>query len=125
MRYKIVLVEDHRLMCDTCIFLINRSPDLEVCAAFEKAEDALPQVPLLQPDLVLCDVMLPGMSGIGLTEQLRTTAPELPVLLITGFENEHLRQHALDAGANGFLFKHQLFSTLLPTVRNLLAPRAA
>ena len=118
---RIVLVENHPVMRDTCRLLIDSNNHVEVCAAFATAEEALQQMPLLKPDLVLIDISLPGMSGIELSMRLRAIAPNLPLLLMTGHGDERYRQEATDAGATGLVFKHEGPVALLNAIDEMLA----
>jgi DNA-binding NarL/FixJ family response regulator len=120
MIHKIMIVEDHPVMRDTCSLVINRSQTLEVCAAVATAEEALQQVLHLEPDLILVDISLPGMSGIELTAHLNNSAPELPVLIMTGHGDARYQQDALSAGADGFIFKHDGPKALLNALHELL-----
>ncbi len=120
MNRKILLVENHPVMRDSCQLLVNSTKGIEVCAAFATAEEALQQVPILQPDLVLIDISLPGMSGIDFSIKMRKTRPLLPVLLMTGHGDERYRQEAINAGASGLVFKHEGPIALLTAIQVLL-----
>ncbi|MBI1294952.1 response regulator [bacterium] len=120
---RIMLVENHPVMRDTCRLLIDSNDHIEVCAAFATAEEALQQTPLLRPDLVLIDISLPGMSGIEFSMSVRAIAPDLPVLLMTGHGDERYRQEAADAGATGLVFKHEGPVALLSAIDEMLAIR--
>ena len=84
MPYRIFIVEDHRVMRDSLILYIGRTPWLEVCGAVASAEEALVQLPESGADLVLVDISLPGMNGIDLIKQLRRQLPALPCLILSG-----------------------------------------
>lgn len=118
---RIMLVENHPVMRETCQLLIDSNDHVEVCAAFATAEEALQQAPLLKPDLVLIDISLPGMSGIEFSMHVRAVAPNLPVLLMTGHGDERYRQEAADAGATGLVFKHEGPVALLNAIDEMLA----
>lgn len=117
---RLMLVENHPVMRDTCRLLVDSSEHVEVCAAFATAEEALQQVSMLKPDMVLIDISLPGMSGIDFSVRMRKIDPQLPVLLMTGHGDERYRQEALDAGATGLVFKHEGPAALLDAIYAVL-----
>lgn len=86
---RILIVDDD----ETCRFLYRyhfRSvSDVEIIGEFENAEEALVQIPILKPDVVIVDYTLPGMSGVKFAEWL-SQYPEIMVLLATGHDSEHL-----------------------------------
>jgi two-component SAPR family response regulator len=63
---------------------------IEVVGEFERAENALLQIPLLKPDVVITDYSLPGMSGIDFAKQVQGQYPEIKVLLVTCHDPEFL-----------------------------------
>jgi two-component system, NarL family, invasion response regulator UvrY len=63
-RTRVLIVDDHPMTRAGLVHLINHQPDLVVCAEAENAADALDAVEVLEPDLVLADITLPGKSGL-------------------------------------------------------------
>jgi DNA-binding NarL/FixJ family response regulator len=86
---RVVIIDDD----EACRFLYRHHfrgiSGIEIIGEFENAEEALVQIPVLKPDVVIVDYALPGMSGVKLTEQL-SRYPEIRVLLATGHNPEHL-----------------------------------
>jgi DNA-binding NarL/FixJ family response regulator len=89
MSRKIVIIDDD----DTSKFLYHyhfrQRPEIEIMAEFDNAEAALSQIPRLNPDAVIVDYTLPGMSGIEFAERLKQY-PEIKVLLVTGRDRDSL-----------------------------------
>jgi adenylate cyclase len=85
-------------------------------------EEALAYMELVTPDLVLMDLMLPGISGQDVTERIKadTTKPFIPVILVTAKNDQRAKVTALDAGADDFLIKPVEFAELLARVRAML-----
>lgn len=122
--YRVFLVEDHPAMRAAYADLIALEPGLDLCGEAETAEDALVALDSAPCDLVVTDVRLPGMDGIALTERLRHAYPGLPVLVVSGHQDDVYVRRALDAGAVAFLPKRDLSRTLAGAVRDALgAPR--
>lgn len=118
---KIFIVEDHALIRSGYIALIKRTSDLEVCGQAVSAEEALIQIPLCTPDIVIVDVSLPGMSGVELVRQLKREQPQLPTLIISGHEESIFVQGVLAAGAQGYVMKDQAPQMLIEAVYTVLA----
>lgn len=95
--------------------------DLAVIGEAVSAEDALAQLGALEPDLVLSDFVLPGVSGAALARQLSETRPALRCVIVSADDNPIYQQAALDAGALDFVPKEDL-DRLLRVVGHALAP---
>ena len=79
-------------------------------------EDALEKVNLLEPDVVLVDIRMPGMSGIEVTKRIMAARPETAVILLTMYDSEVYVAQALRAGAAGYLLKDSSRELLLRTI---------
>ncbi len=102
----IFIVEDHPLMREMLNeFLPVHAPDLEVCGAAGRGEEALECFEAAAADLALIDVALPGMTGIDLVEKLQARRPGLPCLMYSGHGEIAYVERALAAGARGYLLK--------------------
>jgi CheY-like chemotaxis protein len=89
------------------------------------AEQALALLDGQEPDLVLTDLRLPGLSGLDLLRHVRERYPQVPVVLVTGYGDEETRQAARTHGAHALLTKPVFREELLKAVRSALASRAA
>jgi DNA-binding NarL/FixJ family response regulator len=101
--------------------LLAEDPDLEVVGWARQSAEAVRQAAGLQPDLVLMEVALPGVSGYRTVAQLKGLRSRPLVLLMTADRRRSARLAAILAGADGCLRKTQLGRRLLPVVRELLA----
>ena len=117
---QIFIVEDHRMMREAYQLLLEMEPDMEVCGSASSAEDALTTLEETNPDLVLVDVSLPGMSGIELVEKLHASRPQLPTLIISGHDEMVYADQARRAGAKGYLDKKGLSHIMLDAIRHVL-----
>lgn len=105
MSLRIALADDQALVREGLKALLRDLPGLEVVIEADSGEALLAGIEDGQPDLVLSDIRMPGLDGIALTRQLATRYPDLPVLLLTTFDDTELMLEAADAGARGFLLK--------------------
>jgi DNA-binding NarL/FixJ family response regulator len=102
---KIVLVEDQPEVSESWSRLINSFPDFECVRTCISGEEALREIPPLQPDVVLMDIFLPRMSGIECTAQLKALLPNTQIIILTAMNDRELVFLALEAGADGYLLK--------------------
>jgi len=104
--------------------------DMELVGEAGSGEEALRLCPELRPDVVLMDLVMPGLGGIGATRQIRRTCPATQVIALTSFKEQALIQGALEAGAIGYLLKDVSADDLAEAIgaaragRPTLAPEA-
>jgi DNA-binding NtrC family response regulator len=99
-----VLVVDDETVVRDAVRLILGSEGWNVAQAGD-ANAALAHEALATCRLILCDMMLPGQSGLDLVREMRQRRPEVPIVLITGYATAENASRAIDAGATGFLAK--------------------
>jgi DNA-binding NarL/FixJ family response regulator len=85
------------------------------------AEEALANIPLKNPDVVLMDIFLPRMSGIECIVRLKAIMPEIQIVILTAMDNQELLFTALEAGADGYLLKRTKSSDLRKALLDVLA----
>ena len=105
MTHTIYIVDDNVSVREALIMLIEEEPDLAICGAADTAVDALEVILRMQPDLVLTDYSLPGMSGVELIERLGILKPEQRVAMLSAHVERAYADQALSAGAAGYLLK--------------------
>jgi DNA-binding NarL/FixJ family response regulator len=106
MRINVAIVEDDREVRENWVKVLNAHPKLKCLAASESGEDALRKFPECQPDVVLMDINLPGMSGIQCTALLKERLPKTQILMVTVYSNNNSVFEALQAGASGYILKN-------------------
>jgi DNA-binding response OmpR family regulator len=114
---RILLVDDETLITDSLSYSLRRE-GFEVKAAADAAQ-ALQEVEEFQPDLVVLDIMLPGMSGLEFCRSLRTRSA-IPVIMLTARSEEIDRVLGLEVGADDYLAKPFSFRELLARIRAIL-----
>ena len=115
----VYIVEDHPVMREGYESLIRLEADLSLCGAAPTAEDALLQIESLRPDVIVLDLQLPGTSGVELIK--RIAALELPsrILVVSAHEEELYGDRALQAGAHGYLMKHESSRYVVEAIRQV------
>ena len=126
----VVLVDDEQALRRGIRFILEGAPDIEVVAEASNGRDGVARVTDLRPDVVLMDIRMPVMDGIEAAGQLRASAPDIPVVMLTAFDTDAFIVDALRAGAMGFLLKTIEPEGLVSAVRaaatgqQLLSPQA-
>jgi DNA-binding NarL/FixJ family response regulator len=121
MRIKVAIVEDSRGTRESLTELLGRSPTLRCVGAHANGEEALRDIPGEQPDVVLMDINLPGMSGIECVGRLRDRLPKTQVLMLTTYEETDLIFDSLRNGASGYLLKNMPPAELIQAVEQVHA----
>ena len=102
----VLIVDDQQLLRRGLRMLLSTQPQIEVWGEADSGEQALALLASGQPDVVLSDArMPPGMSGMELTRRISASYPDLPVLILTTFDDQDVVVKAMQAGACGFLLK--------------------
>ena len=116
----IVIIEDERDLREGLRSLINLTPNFKCIGDYRSMEEALRQIYLLKPDLVLTDIGLPLMNGIDGTKILREKFPELPIIVLTVHDENDKIFQALCAGANGYLLKNTPPNSIIDAINDVM-----
>jgi DNA-binding NarL/FixJ family response regulator len=114
---KAAIVEDQREIREALAALVNGTPGYRCTGSFRSMEEALDRIRFDVPDVVFCDIGLPGMSGIEGIRILRERHPSLLLLMLTIYEDDERIFDALCAGASGYLLKRTPPARLLESLR--------
>jgi NarL family two-component system response regulator LiaR len=121
---RVLLVDDHAVVRSGLAAFLLAYDDLELVGEAGSGEEALQQCARQQPDVVLMDLMMPGMNGVMTTRHLRSHHPHVQVIALTSFPEEDLVQGALRAGAISYLLKNVSADELAAAIRAAHAGRA-
>jgi DNA-binding NarL/FixJ family response regulator len=117
----IVIVEDETLVRQGLVELLGLDPRFRVVAEAANGDEALRVIAESKPDLVLMDVRLPGLSGPEVIEGLQAQGIQIPVILITTFDDDEALIRGMRAGARGYLRKDISLSDLTRSIDAVLA----
>jgi DNA-binding NarL/FixJ family response regulator len=112
------LVEDDAGVRDSLVRLIKQSKEFRFLACYPDGEAALREVPQRPPDVLLMDINLPGLDGIGCVQRLHVVLPTLRIVMLTVYENPERIFNALAAGAVGYLLKQRPGADVLEAIRD-------
>ncbi|NLD98710.1 MAG: response regulator, partial [Fibrobacter sp.] len=99
----VMVIEDQEDMQALYKILIRRIKGAELVAQIMDAEDALPALQKIHPDLSIIDITLPGKNGIELAKESHELYPQMKILIATGHDPEAYYEDAIKAGANDFI----------------------
>lgn len=115
---RVVIVDDHFMVRDGLKLFVDLTPGMECVGLAAGGQEALQLCRELQPDVVLMDLLMPGMDGIKATEALHQELPQIHVVALTSFAELDLIQRALRAGATGYLLKNATMTQLADAIRS-------
>lgn len=117
---RILLVDDHPIVRQGLEEMINHEKDLMVCGTAEDLHQALEQINVLKPDLVVVDISLKGSNGIELLKNIKVRYPKLLVLMLSMHDESLYAVRALRAGASGYVMKQEATERVLVAIRQVL-----
>ena len=123
MSIRVFIVDDHALVRTGFRLILGSEPDIEVVGEADSAEQALPQIRKLKPDVVLCDLHLPGLSGLEVTERVVRGEYGSRVIVVSVLEDGPMPRRLLEAGAFGYVGKACDAVELLKAVRDVARGR--
>lgn len=118
---RVLIADDDDLMRAGLVELLSWDSGIEVVGEASTGRQAVQRARQLAPDVILMDVRMPDLDGIGATRELSTAAPETKILILTTFEDDDYIFGALRAGASGFLLKRTRPEELLAAVHTIAA----
>lgn len=114
---KLVLADNHRLFIDGLRNLLSGETDMEIVDFAFDGKELLSLLTLLQPDIILLDINMPGLDGFETSKRIKTSFPDIRIILLTSYDNELFFKKAKDIGVNGYLLKDCNKEELLKCIR--------
>ncbi|MER5865990.1 response regulator transcription factor [Kitasatospora sp. NPDC002040] len=121
----VLVVDDQQLVRMGLRMLFEQAPDIEILGEADNGAEGVRLAGLLQPDVVLMDLRMPGTDGITATRRILAARPDARVVALTTFDDDDHLYPALEAGACGFLVKDTPPPELLDAVRRTAEGEAA
>jgi DNA-binding NarL/FixJ family response regulator len=116
---RVFIVDDHALVRTGYRLILSGERDMEVVGEAATGEEALPQLRKLKPDVVLCDLHLPGISGLDVTERIARSTLETRVVIVSIQEDGPMPRRLIEAGACGYVGKACDAEELLRAIREV------
>lgn len=116
---KVAIYEDNIGLRDILSTIIRESENFELAGEFGHCLDVVNNTKVYQPDVILMDIDMPGMSGIEGVREVKIHFPEVQVIMNTVFDDDDRIFRALKAGATGYLLKKSSLSTLISSINEV------
>lgn len=116
---RILIADDNQFVRRGIVALLAQHEGWEVCGEASDSAETIVRVNVLQPDLVLLDLSMPGGNGLEITRALKQRVPETKILIFTQRDPKQILPRALEFGANGCVDKGRLAVDLIAAIRSL------
>ncbi len=121
MKKRILLADDHAILRSGLRLMLAAYEELEIVGETSTGTETLAQTEALQPDLILLDLSMPGISGLDILPVLRKSAPGVKILVLTMHDDKHYLQQALRSGASGYVLKKAADTELITAIQAVLS----
>lgn len=115
---RVMLVDDHDMVRRGMSVFLQALPDMELVGEAADGEEALALIAEARPDVILMDVLMPGMGGIEATRRIKVAYPSVQILMLSSSKEEEAIKAALQAGAIGYVLKNISIEEMAQALRN-------
>ena len=116
---RILIADDHAIVREGIVYLASSRKDLEVVGEAEDGQQAVELAKKLKPDVIILDIVMPGMDGIRAADAICRENPEARILVMTSFAEEEKVFAAIKAGALGYVLKDSSPQALVQAIRDV------
>jgi DNA-binding NarL/FixJ family response regulator len=117
---RVLIVDDHPVVRRGLVSMINQEPDMETCAEAEDFHQGLEAIKNHQPDLAIIDLSLKDIGGLELVKQVKVLYPEMPMLVLSMYDETLYCERVLRAGASGYIMKQEGTAKLIVAIRTVM-----
>ena len=114
---RVLLADDHEMLREGLRALLERTADIQVIALASNGQEALDMAMRLRPHVAVIDVSMSPINGIEAARKIRTHCPQTQVLMLSMYRNPEHIQHAIQAGALGYVLKDEAGTILASAIR--------
>jgi len=116
---KVLIADDHPIFRDGLRRLIEDSPNIEVVGEASSSQEVIDAATRLRPQVVVCDVRMPGRGAIETIQELKRLLPDVAILMLTGQPEDHYALRCLKEGAAGYMTKGSATDQLIDAIRKV------
>lgn len=120
MKLSVLIYEDNPLLRESVSTMIQSNRELKLVGAFENVLNVESEVKLYKPDFILMDIDMPGMNGIEAVQVIRKFNAQVPIVMLTVFDDNSHVFEALQSGASGYLLKKHISTKLFESIQEVL-----
>ncbi len=114
---RVLITDDHTILREGLISLLEKHADVEVVGQAENAEQCLVKAEALLPDVIVMDIKMTGASGIDACMRIKSDHPEMKVIILSMYDDFEYVDRALRAGADGYLLKRDIGADLADAIQ--------
>jgi DNA-binding NarL/FixJ family response regulator len=118
---RIFIADDQRMFSQGIMALLETEKDFVFVGSSINGNEAYEQIVVLNPSICLLDINMPEMDGISLSTKLKSVLPNLPILILTTYDNPQFIRNLLAIGVNGYLVKNAPKSELIAAIRSVVS----
>jgi DNA-binding NarL/FixJ family response regulator len=120
-KHSVLIVEDHSIVRMGLSTLISQLDDISLCSEAESGEEALEFLKKNKPDIVIVDISLRDMNGIDLIKYIKRINADIPILVLSVFDETFYAERAFAAGAIGYIMKQEASEVIIKAIRTVLS----
>ncbi|AET69488.1 response regulator containing a CheY-like receiver domain and an HTH DNA-binding domain [Desulfosporosinus orientis DSM 765] len=117
MSIKVFLADDHKILRESLIILLQQEKDIEVVGEAADGQQAIQEILRLKPDIAILDISLPRLNGLEVAARLKKEDPALKLIILTMHKNEDFVARAYQLEVNGYVLKENALEELLKSIR--------
>ncbi|MGQ9612178.1 response regulator transcription factor [Chloroflexus sp.] len=114
---RVFIVDDHPIVREGLRSLISHQPDMILVGEADGGDKVSSLVTTLNPDVLVIDLRMPGLDGLGVLREVQSLTPVPSCLVLSSYNEPNYVIAAIEAGARGFLLKHSAYTTILDAIR--------
>jgi DNA-binding NarL/FixJ family response regulator len=120
-KHSVLIVEDHSIVRLGLSMLISQLDDISSCSEAESGEAALEFLKKEKPDLIIVDISLQDMNGLDLIKYIKKIDSEIPILVLSVFDETFYAERAFAAGAMGYIMKQEASEVIVKAIKTVLS----
>jgi len=122
-RIRVLVADDHKIVREGIVALLALESEMQVVGEAANGREAVEKALSVSPDVILMDIVMPAMSGLEATAEIRTKCPQVKVLIVSQYDDKQNMLVASQAGAYGFISKRAAASKLVAGIRSVYSGR--
>ena len=119
MGINLIIADDHPIVRRGLVFFLKTQPDINVAGEASNGNEVVQLAENLQPDVILMDLLMPGINGIEATKKIKTAYPHIRIIILTSFSDQDQVIPAIEAGADGYQLKDVEPDILVQAIREV------
>ena len=121
MAIRILIADDHKIVCDGLKAMLEAQPDMEIVAQADNGREAVKLAQKQKPDMIIMDVAMPDLNGLEAVRQILSNNPHIKVIALSMHADKRYVTGMLSSGASGYILKHCAFEELVHAIRIVLS----